>query len=172
MEQTARTRIRDRALALGFDAVGFARADVSPAARADLRRFVAEGLHGDMGWLADTLDRRGDPRVLWPDARSVVVLALNYGPADDPRGLRPQTDRGAISVYAQNRDYHDVLKKRLKALATVAQSLTGDVSPLVRAMAAWALSRLMTAGAFAALAVRQLENESDPAVRAEWAGGA
>jgi len=70
-----------------------------------------------MGWLAETADRRADPIVLWPETRAVVVLGANYGPAEDPRALQAARERGAISVYARNRDYHDVLKKRAKTLA-------------------------------------------------------
>src|SRR5262249_39576781 len=83
-ESSPREQIRDRALALGFDAVGFARAESSAAARGHLAEFVGQGLHGDMGWMKETADRRADPSVLWPEARSAVVVALNYGPADDP----------------------------------------------------------------------------------------
>ena len=113
----AKQAIRAEALALGFDAVGFAPAELSRDAAANLRLYLAEGYHGDMGWLADTAARRADPRVLWPEARSVVVVGLNYGPAEDPLALLERRDRGSISVYARNRDYHDVLKKRLKRLA-------------------------------------------------------
>lgn len=109
--------IRREALALGFDAVGFAPAELAQGARDDLASYLAKGYHGDMGWLADTEARRGDPRALWPQARGVVVLALNYGPDQDPLDILAQRDRGAISVYARNRDYHDVIKKRLKQLA-------------------------------------------------------
>ncbi|MHA1153338.1 MAG: tRNA epoxyqueuosine(34) reductase QueG [Alphaproteobacteria bacterium] len=109
--------IRDRALALGFDAVGFALPRLAEAARTDLAEYLARDYHGDMGWLANNAARRGDPGLLWPEARSVVVLGLDYGPAEDPRRLQEATTRGAISVYARGRDYHDVVKKRLKALA-------------------------------------------------------
>jgi epoxyqueuosine reductase len=114
---TAKQRIRDQALALGFDAVGFAPAALGAEARQRLSDFVAAGLHGDMGWMAETAGRRGDPAVLWPEARSVVVLGVNYGPASDPLAALTRRQRGAVSVYAQGRDYHDLLKKRLKALA-------------------------------------------------------
>jgi epoxyqueuosine reductase len=112
-----RSLIRDQALALGFDAVGFAKAELAPSAREGLTGFLAAGYHGDMGWLADKADRRGEPMVLWPEARSVVVVGLNYGPSSDPLADRPGRDAGEISVYARNRDYHDTTKKRLKALA-------------------------------------------------------
>jgi epoxyqueuosine reductase len=109
--------IRDRALASGFDAVGFAEARLDEEARAGLGEFIARGYHGDMGWLAGTAARRGDPRALWPDARTVVVLGANYAPEDDPLALIEVPDRGTVSVYARGCDYHDTLKRRLKALA-------------------------------------------------------
>jgi epoxyqueuosine reductase len=109
--------IRARALELGFDAVGFARAEVAAQARDEFLAFLAEGCHGDMDWLARNADRRSDPRTLWPEARTVVVLGQNYGPAEDPLALLGHRDRGAVSVYARNADYHDLIKKRLKALA-------------------------------------------------------
>src|SRR5437660_7041652 len=112
-----REAIREKALAMGFDAVGFADARLAEAARADLGEFLARGYHGDMGWLADTAERRGDPQTLWPEARTIVVLGLNYGGDDDPLAATSDPERGAISVYARGRDYHDTLKRRLKALA-------------------------------------------------------
>jgi len=112
-----RDQIRDHALSLGFDAVGFARAESSADARGHLAEFVGQGLHGDMGWMKETADRRADPHVLWAEAKSAVVLALNYGPADDPLANLARPDRGNVSVYARGRDYHDVMKKRLRMLA-------------------------------------------------------
>ena len=110
-----RQQIRARALSLGFDAVGFAPAILSDEAKAGLLGFVAAGYHGDMGWLADKAERRRDPRTLWPEARSVVVLGLNYGGADAD-ALRESPAAGDISIYARNRDYHDLIKKKLKSL--------------------------------------------------------
>jgi epoxyqueuosine reductase len=110
----ARKAIRDRALALGFDAVGFARPELGDEARRNLADYLARGHHGDMGWLADKADRRGDPRRLWPEARTVVVLAANYGPSGDPLEVLGRRERGTISVYAGGDDYHDVLKAKLK----------------------------------------------------------
>ncbi len=112
--------IRDKALALGFNTVGFAKAETNADARSWLSEFIANGFHGDMGWLAANEDRRASPRKLWPDARSVVVVGSNYAPHEDPlQAMHRQQPygRGAISVYARNRDYHDVMKKRLRALA-------------------------------------------------------
>ncbi|MCA8927349.1 MAG: tRNA epoxyqueuosine(34) reductase QueG [Alphaproteobacteria bacterium] len=110
--------IRARALELDFDAVGFAPARASGTVRAGLSLYLAEGRHGDMGWMATTAHRRADPRTLWPGARSAVVVGLNYGPERDPLAVLGQPDKGAVSAYAQTRrDYHDVVKKKLRQLA-------------------------------------------------------
>jgi len=108
--------IRDRARRLGFAAVGFAGPDIGPAG-GHLNEFLAAGWHGDMDWLAAKRERRADPRTLWPKVRGIVVCGLNYGPAGDPLAPLGRRDRGTVSVYAQGRDYHDVLKSRLKQLA-------------------------------------------------------
>ncbi len=110
-------QIRDRALALGFDAIGFCRAELGLEARKRLADFLAAGQHGDMGWLERRSDQRADPRKLWPDARSVIALGLSYAPDVDPLATLSQCDRATISVYARNRDYHDVMKGKLKHLA-------------------------------------------------------
>jgi epoxyqueuosine reductase len=117
MADPIREAIRERALGSGFDAVGFAEARLAQEARAGLGEFIARGYHGDMGWLAGTAERRGDPQTLWPEARSVVVLGVSYAPGDDPLALAGAPDRGVISVYARGGDYHDALKRRLKTLA-------------------------------------------------------
>jgi epoxyqueuosine reductase len=114
VSRTIRDAIRAKALELGFDAVGFAKAELAPDAQENLKAFIAQGLHGEMDWMPAKADRRGDPKVLWPEAKSVVVLGLNYGPEDAAVDLPPE--RANISVYARHRDYHDVLKKKLKAL--------------------------------------------------------
>jgi epoxyqueuosine reductase len=115
--QNLAERIRQEARRLGFDAVGIAPAAVGGREQARLDAFVAGGEHGEMAWMADTLERRRDPAVLWPQARSVIVCAANYGPDHDPLDDLVRRDRGAIAVYARNKDYHDLLKKRLKRLA-------------------------------------------------------
>jgi epoxyqueuosine reductase len=122
--QAIKDAIRAKARDLDFDAVGFAAPEIGDAGRR-LDRFLAAGWHGDMAWLAAKRERRADPRVLWPQARTVVVLGLNYGPAFDP--LRPleRRERGTISAYAQGRDYHDIVKARLKRLAGWLQSAHG-----------------------------------------------
>jgi epoxyqueuosine reductase len=109
--------IRAKALALGFDAVGFAPAALAPVARARLHAFLQAGQHGAMAWLADRVDQRSHPQSLWPEARSVICLGLSYAPAEDPLATIGQPARGNFSVYARNRDYHDFVKGRLKHLA-------------------------------------------------------
>ncbi len=124
--------IRDRALALGFDAVGFAPASLGPEARTRLRDFLAAGQHGDMGWLADRADQRAHPQALWPEARSVIALGLSYAPGFDALETLARPDRGNISVYARHRDYHDVLRGKLKHLAQFIVSRFGaDVKVFV-----------------------------------------
>jgi epoxyqueuosine reductase len=116
----------------GFDAVAVTSPDAIPLAPARLKEFVADGFHGSMGWIAETLERRADPRTLWPEVRSIIVLAMNYGPDHDPREVLEKRDRGAISVYAQNRDYHDIIKGRLKEIAgRIVARAGGDVKVFV-----------------------------------------
>jgi epoxyqueuosine reductase len=109
--------IRARAQEYGFDAVGFTSAEAGPDDADHLRQYLAEGRHGDMDWMARNVERRSDPKALWPEAKTIVCLGVNYGPVGNPRAVHGQPDRGAISVYARGRDYHDVLKKRLKRFA-------------------------------------------------------
>ncbi|RWC86345.1 MAG: tRNA epoxyqueuosine(34) reductase QueG [Mesorhizobium sp.] len=116
----------------GFDAVAVTTPDAIPLAPARLAEFVADGFHGSMGWIAETIARRSEPSTLWPDVRSIVVLAMNYGPDHDPRDLLSKRDRGAISVYAKNRDYHEVMKGRLKEIAgKIVARAGGDVKIFV-----------------------------------------
>ena len=116
-EADPKPAIRERALALGFDAVGFAAASLGAEAKANLTAYLAQGYHGDMGWLAARAGERAHPQALWPEAKTVVVLGMNYGPSEDPLAATSEPRRGAISVYARGRDYHDIVKSRLKALA-------------------------------------------------------
>src|SRR5262245_66596932 len=110
-------RIAEEARALGFDAVRFASADAVPDAGASLEAFLAEGRHGDMSWLATTAERRKAPRALWPEARSVILLGLNYGRAGDPLAILTQKSRGAIAVYAPGDDYHELSKAQIERIA-------------------------------------------------------
>jgi len=127
-----REAIRAQALAMGFDAVGFAEARLADKARTDLAEYLNRGYHGDMGWLAHTAERRGDPRTLWSEARTVIVLGLNYGEDADPLSGATDPERGVISVYARGHDYHDTVKKRLKALARwIAERWPGELKVFV-----------------------------------------
>ncbi|WP_331372993.1 tRNA epoxyqueuosine(34) reductase QueG [Sinorhizobium chiapasense] len=118
--------LKSEAADKGFDICRITRPDAIPEAPARLRQFLAEGAHGTMEWLAETAERRSDPRVLWSDVRSIVMFGMNYGPEDDPRAILDMRDRGAISVYAQNRDYHDVVKGRIKEIATRFAARAGE----------------------------------------------
>jgi epoxyqueuosine reductase len=110
-------RIRAEAENLGFVACGFARADAVPEAGERLKEWIAAGRHGSMGWMEERAGQRAHPQALWPEAKSVIALAMSYAPASDPRALAGTPDRARISVYAQGADYHKTVKKALKALA-------------------------------------------------------
>jgi epoxyqueuosine reductase len=131
-ETDPRACVRKWAREAGFDAVRIARAELRHETRAHLAQFLGEGRHGAMAWMQDRCDWRGDPKTLWPEAKSVIVLAANYGPASDPLAIQDKRDCGAISVYARGSDYHDVLKKRLKRVAReIVAKLGGDVKVFV-----------------------------------------
>lgn len=130
--ETLRALIDREARRAGFDAVAVTTPGAIPLAPARLAEFVADGFHGSMDWIAETLARRSEPSTLWPEVRSIIVLAMNYGPDNDPRALQARRDRGAISVYAQNRDYHEVMKGRLKEIAgKIVARAGGDVKVFV-----------------------------------------
>ncbi|MBB3592835.1 epoxyqueuosine reductase [Rhizobium sp. BK529] len=112
------TFLKAESVALGFDLCRITRPDSIPEAKERLGQFIDAGRHGTMEWMAETQERRGDPRTLWSDVRSVAVFGLNYGPDEDPRSILGKRDKAAISVYARNRDYHDIIKGRLKEIAT------------------------------------------------------
>lgn len=109
--------LRARAQSLGFDAFGIARADARPDLPEKLAIAIERGWHGDMEWIPETAERRSSPAGLWENARSVVMLGINYGPDSDPLALLAERTVGNISVYARNRDYHEIIKGRLKELA-------------------------------------------------------
>jgi epoxyqueuosine reductase len=116
----------------GFDAVGVAKPDSIPFAAQRLARFLAEGAHGDMDWLATTAYRRGAPSMLWPQVRSIIMLGASYAREGDALAILQRRDRGAISTYAQSSDYHDVIKPRLKSLARwLLERAGGDVKVFV-----------------------------------------
>jgi epoxyqueuosine reductase len=116
-QQKLRALIEREAKGAGFDVVAVTGPEAIPEAPARLAEFIAAGRHGSMHWLAETQARRGSPAALWAEVRSVIVLGMNYGPETDPLEALTRRDRGAISVYARNRDYHDVVKGRLKLVA-------------------------------------------------------
>ena len=135
---TPEDSLKASAKALGFDVARIARADEPWAAGDHLADFVMAGRHGDMGWIEETLARRRHPTAMWPEAKSALVVGLNYGPKHDPLEPLNHTAHATISVYAQNVDYHDLMKRRLKLLASQFASATGhdvkifvDTAPLM-----------------------------------------
>jgi epoxyqueuosine reductase len=130
------TAFEEKAGALGFDGVRVAAAGSIPAAGERLKAFLAKDYHGTMGWMAETAERRSSPESLWPEVRSVIMLAMNYGPDDAPEhhplAHLKDRQRGGISVYARHRDYHDIIKGRLKELASfLVKRAGGDVKVFV-----------------------------------------
>ena len=121
-----KTALAREAAALGFDCIGVTDPDATGGAGLRFREFLQAGQHGDMDWLAANPERRMHPRTLWPGVRSIVMLGFNYGPDQDPLAILRMRTRGAISVYAQGDDYHEVIKKRLKMLARWLVAATGD----------------------------------------------
>ncbi len=118
--------IRQEAAAQGFDLCRITGPDSIPRAPERLASFLESDRHGTMEWMAETRDRRADPKVLWSEVRSIVMFGLNYGPDEDPRALLSMRDKAAISVYARNRDYHDIIKGRLKEVATRFAARAGE----------------------------------------------
>lgn len=127
-----KARLVAQALDEGFIACRVCRPDAVPQVAERLAAFVAAGYHGQMSWLAERMHWRGDPTALWPEARSVIMLAESYTPTHDPLTVLGQPDRGAVSVYAQGRDYHDVVKKRLKRLARWLIAAAGETEVQVK----------------------------------------
>jgi epoxyqueuosine reductase len=124
--------LKARAAAEGFVACGIAPAALAPAAGARLQRWLADGCHGEMLWMESRAAERSSPDALWPDVRSVIILGMSYAPAHDPMALARHRDRARISVYAQGRDYHDVVKGALKRLAAwLAHEAGADVKVFV-----------------------------------------
>ena len=116
IEDKLEDRIKREAAALGFAACGIARADAAPRSGQRLREWLGDGRHGDMIWMEERAHHRESPAGLWPEVRSVISLGMSYAPASDPLALAGEAERGRISVYAQGGDYHDVVKRALKAL--------------------------------------------------------
>ena len=130
--------LRTRAAALGFDSFGIAPADARPDLPEKLNAALAASWHGDMEWMEETATRRGSPQGMWPEAKSVIVLGINYGPETDPLAILGERSLGTISVYARNRDYHEIIKGKLKELAGLLARRSGaevkvfvDTAPLM-----------------------------------------
>ena len=124
-------RVKALAREAGFDAAGVTSAS-APATAGRLFEFLGEGRHGDMTWMETRASERADPKALWPDAVSVIMLGLNYGPEEDPLKLLDRRTKGSISVYARGRDYHEVVKKKLKSLArAIIAEAGGDLKVFV-----------------------------------------
>ena len=127
-----RDSIREKARELGFNAVGFAPVHLAPEIRDQLTQFIDEGRHGDMDWMPAKAERRREPVALWPEARSVIALGMTYTPDPSAFDSLDQPGIGHLSVYARGRDYHDVVKKRLKALGRwICEEFPGDVKVFV-----------------------------------------
>ncbi|QNL19741.1 tRNA epoxyqueuosine(34) reductase QueG [Hyphobacterium sp. CCMP332] len=126
MISTSRAALEEIATSLGFSDVRVCRADEAWAAAGRLEEFVEQGRHGSMGWMETTLQRRKQPTNMWPEAKSALVVAMNYGPESDPLEDLKATSTGNISVYARHRDYHDVMKGKLKQLAQTFARETGE----------------------------------------------
>ncbi|MET0313539.1 MAG: tRNA epoxyqueuosine(34) reductase QueG [Hansschlegelia sp.] len=126
-----RSALEARARSLGFDAFGVTTPGAIPQAAPRLAQALADGHHGTMQWLSDRAEWRGDPSALWPEARSIVMLGMNYGPDEDPRAILRLRDRGAISVYARGDDYHEVIKGRLKQVAGALASMGAQAKVFV-----------------------------------------
>jgi epoxyqueuosine reductase len=130
--------LRDEASRLGLDAIGIARLGSTGEIADRLGHFLKHGWHGDMDWMEENADRRGDPNRLWPQARTAIMVGQSYAPPTDPLNALGQHDRGVISVYAKGRDYHDVVKKKIKSLARAFAAKSGadvkvfvDTAPLM-----------------------------------------
>ncbi|MFH5776711.1 tRNA epoxyqueuosine(34) reductase QueG [Paracoccus sp. NGMCC 1.201697] len=120
-----RSRLEEQARAEGFSALGICAPDADPRLPDRLAEFLADERHGQMEWMAERTHWRAAPDALWPQARSVIMLAELYTPEHDPTEVLAHPDRGAVSVYAQGKDYHDLVKKRLKRLGGWLVNLTG-----------------------------------------------
>ena len=131
MSLVLKSNVVDEALKLGFDAVRVTTPDAIGPAGERLAAFLRDGRHGDMDWMATHEARRGDPMALWPDVRSIVMLGMSYAPDRDPMDALHDARRGAISVYAQGKDYHDIIKSKLKQLALVLSAAGAQVRVFV-----------------------------------------
>ncbi|SHI38978.1 epoxyqueuosine reductase [Shimia gijangensis] len=126
MADDLKSKLVAEAQEMGFDSCRICRPDAVGHVPEGLSAYLAKGHHGQMGWLAERTHWRGNPSVLWPEAKSVIMLGESYSPEHDPTAVLEMPDRAAISVYAQNKDYHEIVKKRLKRLARWLIAEVGD----------------------------------------------
>jgi epoxyqueuosine reductase len=138
LRRTLKAALGERARAAGFETMRVTRPEAIPAAGDRLATFLAEGRHGTMDWMETHADRRRDPRALWPEARSVIMLAMSYAPDEDPLHALAEPTRSVVSTYAKRADYHDVMKRKLKELAQTLERESGapvkvfvDTAPLM-----------------------------------------
>ena len=150
MSASLKARLQAQALAEGFSAMGICAPDATPDTAGRLADWLAAGHHGQMVWMADRAEWRGSAAALWPAARSVIMLAEVYTPEADPREVLAMPDRAAVSVYAQGKDYHDLVKRRLKRLGTWLVGQTGaeikvfvDTAPVMEKPLAQAAGSLL-----------------------------
>jgi epoxyqueuosine reductase len=124
--------IKARSYKLGFDDIGFCKATISKSASRHLKEFIYEGRHGSMQWIADTIERRSHPKNMWKEAKTAIILGSNYGPQINPLNKLKYKSYGNISIYAQNKDYHRVIKGKLKNLAGwISAQTRGEVKVFV-----------------------------------------
>jgi epoxyqueuosine reductase len=130
--------LRDETRKLGLDAIGVARLGSTGELQSRLTYFLEHGRHGDMDWMEEHADRRGDPHRLWPEARTAIMVGQSYAPPSNPLDALEHRDHGVVSVYAKGRDYHDVVKKKIKSLARIFAAKSGadvkvfvDTAPLM-----------------------------------------
>ncbi|NMM43562.1 tRNA epoxyqueuosine(34) reductase QueG [Rhodospirillaceae bacterium KN72] len=132
MSDAIKAEIREKALSEGFSTVGFAPVTMGQREQARLEAFVANGEYGEMAWMAERMHHRREPQGLWPEVKTVLVLGLDYTPDENPLWLLERTSEANISCYARNRDYHDLIKKRLKRIARwMVDRFGGDVKVFV-----------------------------------------
>ncbi len=125
-------QLKTRATKLGFDSFGICSAKKNPLLEKQLNQAIKNGWYGDMDWLADSAKRRANPQELWHDAKSIIMVGISYAPSKNPLLFLDEKSKGNISVYAKNRDYHDIIKGRLKELAgLLARKTNGDVKVFV-----------------------------------------
>lgn len=126
MSEELKEALKKRALEIGFNSIRITSPDTIPEAAGYLKEYLENGYHGDMEWMETTSERRSSPKNLWPQVRTVIVLGMNYGPDYDPLDDLKLKDNGVISVYARGKDYHDIIKKKLKQIAGELHRQTGE----------------------------------------------